>query len=483
MLFFNKNLYNIYKIMTSANRFLTTSDQNHDQATEKTLSDMDNFLQSGNLEVNISGDLEVGISGLVDTGITELICNAGNDLNTSLLALESGGTLSSIDTSNTAILLNTFSIISNTGVSNLNEALILNSLSNLEDISLGVSKNTFDTFDKLDTGTSYDTGNSDLNTQRVVIATDDINQSAINTATTEIASAVNSSRMDVNISHLGDNPVNVSASGVFDVFVLNSIPSNIGNLVDVRANRINTFRLQEMVMASDGLSSTDTPESLGDSIGGGILITVPTVQIGVTASSIGSTGSDGDDGAVIEIQYYANNFTGSITTVNVTLLNMHAMGQLLPFAWFRIVRLRHISGTLTGVVFIGDNTFAGGFPSGITYKNMAGSVGVSRNGNTYFNPNEAANLTLMTISSGFNASGAVYRLDCRFRRDATSSVDEMLLQTYIRQGPYLLDYSNINQLPQSSGTGMDLIFTITRTNSTHNEPVVIHFGAVAENLS
>lgn len=369
--------------MSSANRFLTTSEQNHDQATEKTLSDMNKFLKSGNLEVN----------GSIDVGITEIIANSGTDLNTSLLALESGGNL------------------------------------------------------------------------------------------TNISSAYNSNQCDINLVQLGGSNISQSL-GVQNVNLLSSIPSSIGHLVDVRANRINSFRLQEIIMATDGLSSADTRTSLGDLLSTGDLITIPTSQIAIGDSAIGGIGAGADDGAIIEIQYYATDSATSITTVNVTLLSGHQDGQALTFAWFRIVRLRIVSGSIFNSLYIGNNVFAGGIPTVSIYKNMAGDVGVSRNGNTYLNPDEEISLAVMTVTNNFNVSGAIYRLDCRLRRDATTNLDELLFQSYIRQaGASILDYSNIDQIRRSNSNGMDLIFTITRTNSTHNEKVVINLSGIVQDLS
>jgi len=392
--------------MSSSNKFLNLNDS------------VLNLLTG--IESNTGFLITTGIN--VDTGITSIIANAGLDLNTSLLSLESGGNLSSINTSNSLILVDTSSIDINTNLSNTNETTMINSLLNLEDLSLGVSKNTNDTFNVLD-------------------------------------------------------------SGIVDVNILSSLPSTIGNLVDVRAARINLFRMQEMNMATDGLSSTDTATSLGDDLDTGDLLTIPTGQIASSASFIGGTAAAGNDGDVIEIQYYATDSATSITTVNVTLLTGHEDGQALTFAWFRIVQLKYVSGGTLGVIFVGDDSFVSGKPTVTIYKNMNNEIGVSRNGNTYFNPDEKMYLTLMTISNGFNAAGAVYRLDTTLRQDAASLVQNILIQTYMRQGPTTLDYSNIDGKTGSTVRGFDLIYTIQRTNSTHNAEVVINFGAVVEDIS
>jgi hypothetical protein len=65
------------------------------------------------------------------------------------------------------------------------------------------------------TGVSVNSGTKDAGCQRVVIATDDVNLSAINTTNTTLAGAVSSSKMNNNISSVAGTTISVN-SGVKD---------------------------------------------------------------------------------------------------------------------------------------------------------------------------------------------------------------------------------------------------------------------------
>ena len=90
----------------------------------------------------------------------------------------------------------------------------------------------------------------------------------------------------------------------------------------------------------------------------------------------------------------------------------------------------------------------------------------------------------MSVSNGFNASGAVYRIDCDAYDNSTLLLVHNYFQTYIRQETAgLVTFTMLQPLSASSITGVDLYFTITRTNSTHNEPVSGLLGCIIEDIS
>ncbi len=83
-------------------------------------------------------------------------------------------------------------------------------------ITVGSITGTVDTSTNIvaiaDNPISINAGNCDNGSQRVCVATDDINLAAINTATTEIATSVNLSKVDINFVSLGIGGVSVDTN-------------------------------------------------------------------------------------------------------------------------------------------------------------------------------------------------------------------------------------------------------------------------------
>lgn len=210
--------------MTTTNRFLTTSNNNHDVASEKTLSDIDDILRNGTITTVPSGTQDVNIEQLngnpIDLGAgnistsTQRICigNDQNEVKSNITQLNSntidlGSGIISSGTIRCAVA--TDSIVEcKTGLNNFNV------ISNLNQVG--------------GTAVSVSTGNSDLGCQRVSIISDqpevktNLNQiNSVGIATNNGTSSGGTQRVNI----CSDNTpflVNLGVGGV-------SVATNSGN--------------------------------------------------------------------------------------------------------------------------------------------------------------------------------------------------------------------------------------------------------------
>ncbi len=354
----------------------------------------------------------------------------------------------------------------------MNNSKILSKVCNIEadvnSLSTGISIiGTVDSnlIEILGNPVDTNSGNTSAQTQRITISTDDINLASINTNSTNITSAYNSSLCDTNIVQVGGSAISQS-SGIQNVNVLSSLNPTPEDSVNLRAGNVSGFESATIRCYSDGLGTSNSETFFGDGYLQGENFDYNIAQHAINSTQIG--GANIDQSANILIEYFEDATTNTLSVAVHTFDSTPVTGNDLNFAWFRIQRmslLRTGTNPITQNVHIGQN-FGGatGKPT-IFMHSMAPLVNKSRCGIYYIRPEATAYLKHVQISSASTVLGGVYKLhiyvypddNIDFRREVATVLISNTISKY-----------DLSDLPPIIGGGT-ILCNIERFEGTNNK--------------
>ncbi len=326
---------------------------------------------------------------------------------------------------------------------------------------------------------SVNSGNLDSGVQRVAIATDDVNQSVINTNTGTIAGDTTS--LDTKIPSQGQAlmasslPVAIASDqSILNVNVVSSIfPNPSTDHVQLRAGLITGFENQLLRCYTSGLSASGGNTSFADGMAVSTTFTINDTVFAINTTDIG--GSSSNNTSSIEIEYYPLFSSTSTSTFQHTFVDA-ANGDNLGISWARIKEIRAITGNgLTGIIYIGDATFSAGVPS-VFYASIDGPHGLSRSAMFYVPVNKRGSLKTAVISSASTVIGSIYKVTAELFPNSqdVNLFSQNIFQFNISNTSSNVDLTHLDELPGNS----TLHVLIQRLNGTNNQEQICDFNIV-----